>query len=312
MPIIPAGWSGLQTVNAIDTGGAGSGSPIYQFAKSVSLTILELDTFIDLVGTSTEPINRELSLDIVSGGIRLYWKNLDDTYALIDQSELISEDRFTDTSLGKLGLAIKAIEPSELFFAIKWDTDLDFYIYTSTLLEDLMINPQVRLLLGTGNNYIPRNVNDFDSDPTQYLINLNKIKNSDTNTTGFKMFDIYCFYPGKPITFNIVSDSSVDGLAMQLFDPVNVAEAIFDVANDVINAELNDLSSSFVGNVTRSAYFIPVINDQITVTPNFSIHLGRFIGKSQVTHQKDTVIIRDYLPNSDPSIGGAFVLTGEF
>ncbi|MFM6207616.1 hypothetical protein, partial [Planktothrix sp.] len=112
-----------------------------------------------------------------------------------------------------------------------------------------MIKPQVRLLLGTGNNYVNRNIDNFDSDSYQYLINLNKLKNSDENRTGYKLFDIFSFYPVKNITFNVIIDTNgvnnyqADSIAVQLFDPIDIGEALFDIANDVINLELNNISN---------------------------------------------------------------------
>ena len=180
--------------------------------------------------------------------------------------------------------------------------------------DTLMIPVKVRLCFGTGANFVARNTSDFDADATQYLINLNKLKNSDSGVTGWKVFDIFVFYPGQPISFdiNITNPANYGAIALQLFDPISVGEAIFDIANDVINLELNNLSDSFIGNITRDARYKDVVNGAVSVSPDFSRHVGRFVAINQSTGKFDTAIIESYSANSDIYKGGTFTLTGDF
>jgi hypothetical protein len=311
MPIIPSNWTGLDTVNAI--GGSG-GLTGYAYAKQLTTTITELDTFIDLIGVCNEPISREVSLDLITGRLKLYWKNLDGTYTQLHRDNLIFNTGYkvVDLTLGQLGLSIKCSEVTELFLVVRWDKDIAFNLYSG---EDLMIPVKVRLCLGTGANYVQRNVSDFDEDSDQYLTNLAQLKNSDSGATGYKLFDIFTFYPGKPIIFDVLvnSPTSYGGIALQLFDPISVGEAVFDVANDVLNFELNELSNTFVGNVTKNALYQGVSNNKVEVRPDFSRHAGRFVAQNiHKNNAFDTAIIKSYTPNTNPLLGGTFTLTGKF
>lgn len=185
---------------------------------------------------------------------------------------------------------------------------------TYSIGEELMIPVKVRLCIGTGTNFIARSESDFDSDSTQYLINLYKIKNSDSGVTGFKLFDIFCFHPGMSIDFNVTVENPTKygNIALQLFDPISVGEALFDVANDVVNLELNNLSDSFVGNITRNALYKDVFTDKVTIYPDLSRHVGRFVAVNQTSGKYDTAIIKYYTANSDIYKGGTFTLTGDF
>ena len=129
MPIIPSNWTGLDTVNAI--GGSG-GLTGYAYAKQLTTTITELDTFIDLIGVCNEPISREVSLDLITGRLKLYWKNLDGTYTQLHRDNLIFNTGYkvVDLTLGQLGLSIKCSEVTELFLVVRWDKDVNFNIYT--------------------------------------------------------------------------------------------------------------------------------------------------------------------------------------
>ncbi|WRH66932.1 MAG: hypothetical protein RSE13_26235 [Planktothrix sp. GU0601_MAG3] len=130
------------------------------------------------------------------------------------------------------------------------------------------------------------------------------------------MFDIYSFYPGRAITFdvNITDATKYGNVAIQLFDPLTVSEVLFAVANDVINLELNNMGTRFIGNLTRNALYNDVVNSQIIITPDFSRHIGRFVAQNKSNNDAyDTVIIEDYVPNAiDPLLGGTFTLTGDF
>ncbi|MBD2481541.1 hypothetical protein [Planktothrix sp. FACHB-1365] len=312
MPIIPSTYVGLSSVNVV--GSTESANTSYGFCTSFSVS-LKNNEFIKIIGECTESIKRKIAIDIISGSAYIYWTKNETQLCLISQKELKEGDQLIDNDLDKLGVTIKATNlPCEFFVALKWDKDINFYIYSENIEEELMIPVKVRLMIGTGNNYIERNINDFDTDATQYLINLNKLKNSDSGITGYKLFDIFTFYPGKPITFNvsITNPTNYGDIALQLFDPINIGEALFDVANDVINLELNGLSDTFVGNITRNASYAHVANNQVIVNPDFSRHSGRFVAINQSSGMYDTAIIESYTANTDIYSGGTFTLTGEF
>jgi len=134
MPIIPSNWTGSAAVNAI--GGSG-GLTGYAYAKQLTTTIAELDTFIDLIGVCDEPISREVSLDLISGKFKLYWKSLDNTYTQITYAQIHKDDlifntgyNFVDLTLGQLGLSIKCSELTEISLVLRWDKDIEFDLYS--------------------------------------------------------------------------------------------------------------------------------------------------------------------------------------
>ncbi|MGL4502739.1 MAG: hypothetical protein ACRC78_03950 [Planktothrix sp.] len=326
MPLIPSTWTGQETVNAVGVGGGGF--PVYQFAKSLNLTITELNTFIDLIGVSAESVNREVALDLISGSVQLFFKTLIGDYELITKENLTFDavNNFVDATLGQLGLAVKCSEITELFLVLRWDKDVIFstYTYTGTYPgtgeDELMINPKVRLLLPTGQNYPDgENVDAYDVgiNSNLYQNNLQKLKNSNSGVDGYKLFDIYSFYPGKPITFNVVitdPDYSVYGnIAFQMLDPLDVAQAAMDVAADIVNLENRNVPNAFIGNLTRNALYKNVINNQAVIYPDFSRHVGRIVAQDMDnSNYYDTVIIESYTPNTNPLLGGTFTLTGQF
>lgn len=152
MAIIPNNWTGQETVN---TNINSNGNPCYQYAKTVITTINTLNEYIDLIGTCNEVINREVSMDVISGRAKLYWKNLDGTYQLINPTDVNWKDSFVDLSLGQLGLSITTTEPTEIFFNVRWDRDIEFPVY-----NDVIINPPDNNLIVVIDNafYIDDNV----------------------------------------------------------------------------------------------------------------------------------------------------------
>lgn len=217
-------------------------------------------------------------------------------------------DTYVDTSCGH-ALWVSSELGTKLEISIRQSKVISYSIG-----DELMIPVKVRLCLGTGANFIARNESDFDSDSTQYLINLYKLKNSDSGATGYKLFDIFTFLPGARIDFDVTVENPANygDIALQLFDPISVGEALFDVANDVVNLELNSLSDSFIGNITKNAWYKDVILNKVSVWPDYSRHVGRFVAVNQITGKFDTAIIKSYTPNSDIYKGGSFVLTGVF
>lgn len=249
---------------------------------------------------------REISI-YSDRAINLYWGN--QTIPLWTINNQVFIDTSTATSL--------SIEPLDgevnvkiLIRAVK---QINYQIGGS-----LMIPVKVRLSIGTGANYVDVNANSYDSDEYQYLINLQKLKDSDSGVTGFKLFDIFSFYPGKPIEFSVLIDSTAtdnyqpDSIAIQIFDPLAVGEVMFAIANDVVNLEINSLGDNFVGNLTRNAFYYQAVNNKINVSPDYSRHIGRFVARNINTNSYDTAIIKSYAPNSNELLGGTFTLTGSF
>lgn len=238
--------------------------------------------------------------------INLYWG--DQTIPFWSISNQVFIDSSTATSL--------SIEPLE------GETNVKILVRSTKKINyelggQLMIPIKVRLAIGTGANYVDVNANSYDADSYQYLINLQKLKDSESGVTGFKLFDIFSFYPGKAIEFFVAIDGAAnnnyqpDTIAIQLFDPLAIGEVVFAIANDVVNLEVNNLGDKFVGNLTRDALYSKAVGDKITVSPDYSRHVGRFVAIRD-GYFYDTAIIKSYTPNTNELLGGTFVLTGSF
>lgn len=223
---------------------------------------------------------------------------------------------YLDTSDGGIGLVAECSQDAILEITVRQDTEIFYTIGNYSLTGDeLMIPVGVRLAIGTGSNYFDINEASYDADEYQYLINLQKLKNSDSGVTGWKIFDVSTFYPGQAINFDVIIENpgQYGNIAVQLFDPLSVGEVLFAVANDVVNLEINDMGNKFVGNLTRNAWYKDLINDQVEIKPDFSRHVGRFVAQNLSNNSAyDTAIIQSYTPNSNPLLGGTFTLTGYF
>lgn len=177
----------------------------------------------------------------------------------------------------------------------------------------------VRLCFGTGDNFVDINQDNYDSVTDEYLANLQKLKNSDSGVTGFKIFDLQSFTPMENYLFTIEIDNLANSkyepssLAVQLFDPLTIGEVLWGIANDVINGEYGNLPNNFVGSLTRNAYYYGVQEtNKIRIKPNWSFHVGRFVAINKNTGKYDTAIIKSYTPDQDDLLGGVFTLTGDF
>lgn len=312
MAIIPANWTGIQQVNAFSTTNLTNNDTPQQwkYSKNIKANFDSTENPIILIGYTKDLINRQIELVVIQGEISLYWINSDQSLTLI--STFFENSIYQDVALNSMGLAISGL--GEIQILVRWDTLSNFELYTG---DELMIPVNIKLAVGTGNNFTDVNANSYDANEYQYLINLNKLKNSDSGVTGWKLFDVTCFYPGKPINFNvnIPNNTSYDltsPIALQLFDPLTIGEVLFAVANDVVNLEINNLGDKFIGNLTRGAYYKEVINNSIEIIPDFSKHIGRFVAKNSFTGMYDTAIIESYTPNTDIYKGGTFTLTGKF
>lgn len=314
MPIIPNGWTEKNIVNAVGTGGT---TTPFKYCKTLTIIAPDnLTDYITLIGKCNEPINRQLTINVINGKIDVYWINYNDELFIVNTIPLTTGDNLKDNDLDCLGIAFKCHKASEFFVTLRWDTDEDFYIYTG---EDLMINPKVRLLLPTGANYLNANSASYDeTNLAIYTENLNKLKNSNSGVTGYKLFDIFTFYPGKTIDFNVIVSNPANSIygeiiAIQLFDPIDIAQSAIDIASDIINPESVSLSDSFIGNLTRNSSYNLVSDGKVIVTPDFSRHVGRIVAQNiNNNNYFDTAIIESYTPNTDPVLGGTFTLTGEF
>lgn len=238
--------------------------------------------------------------------INLYWG--DQTIPFWSISNQVFIDSSTSTSL--------SIEPLE------GEANVKILVRSTKKINyelggQLMIPIKVRLAIGTGANYVDVNANSYDADSYQYLINLQKLKDSESGVTGFKLFDIFSFHPGKAIEFFVAIDGAANNyqpetIAVQIFDPLVMGEVMFAIANDVVNLEVGNLGDKFIGNLTRDAFYSKVIDGKINVSPDYSRHIGRFVAKNTNTNSYDTAIIKSYTPNNNELLGGIFTLSGNF
>lgn len=293
------------TNSALGIAGNSSGGSLPFFIEGTVTVNIQAKKICPTIKTS---ISRELSIkNVGESPASVLWAETSELKRILEPGDI-----YFDNSCGH-----------ELWVTSELGTSLEISIRQNKAInysigDELMIPVKVRLAIGTGTNYSKRNVADFDEDSYQYLINLNKLKNSDSGVTGFKIFDIFSFYPGKGIDFEITLPDDPDygnnygNIALQLFDPINVGESLFDIANDVVNLELNNMGGKFIGNLTRDALYKDVFDNKVTIFPDFSRHVGRFVAININTGKFDTAIIHSYTPNTDVFKGGTFTLTGAF
>lgn len=278
-----------------------SNSTNYPFIKEWEGKILEKTPLIP-----ESKISREINIH-TDKLVNLYWGDQSIPFWSINNQVFI--DQSTATSL--------SIEP------LDGETNVKILIRSVKQITydigGLMIPTKVRLAIGTGANFIDVNAGSYNSPEYQYLVNLQKLKNSNSGVTGWKLFDVFSFYPGKSIDFSVSIDGGVsnnyqpDSIAVQVFDPIVVGEVLFGVANDVVNLEFGNIGDNFIGNLTRDAFYSEVLSNKFTISPDYSRHVGRFVAISNETGKYDTAIIKSYVPDpTNKFIGGTFILTGDF
>ena len=144
-----------------------------------------------IIPATENKVNREITINyredlnpIHSSNCNLYFGNKNQHPKLIKLG-----GGYLDTSDGGIALVAECSESIIIEIIIRQDTPITYAI--GNYLGGLMIPVKVRLAVGTGTNYVDINESSYDSDEYQYLINLQKLKNSNSGVTGYKLFDIY-------------------------------------------------------------------------------------------------------------------------
>lgn len=128
MPIIPSNWVSNTIVNTI---GSNSSQKPFKYVQSFTVNSSNLIDYQLLIGKVETDINREFSIEVISGKIDFYWVNPDDELFIISQKLLVSSSELKDTNLDCLGVSFKCYEQSSFFVTLRWDTDTNFFIYSN-------------------------------------------------------------------------------------------------------------------------------------------------------------------------------------
>lgn len=289
------------------SGGSGIATPPYRYTQEREL-ILQPDTRTLLVEATPKPINRELVI-LCDRQIDVFWEeNSQIVERIYPNFPHVNHDGGMQLyGISSVACTVKVITRQDKPFA-----DVE---------EELMIPLNVSLHYSTGSNYPhPDTANDWNDYSGMMLTNLSRLMNSDDGFTGFKMFDINSFYPYKEYEFTIQIDPNGDGydpnfnIQMQCVHPLQVLRILAEVAGDVVNPEIDDLPGNFVGRLTKDSFVggCPGIGGKLKGKFDFSRHVGRFVAVSPTSESYDTAIIKEYIPDSDPTKAGTFVLTGGF
>jgi hypothetical protein len=288
-------------------GGSAIATPPYRYTEDRELT-LEANARTLLVDSTDKPVNREIVI-LCDRQMSVFWG---------DNSQLIETiyPNFPHVNHdGGMKLYGMSSAPTTVRILVRSDQPIEFGD------DELSIPLKVTLHFPTGLGYQEPNTSlDWDTESTTLLQNLNQLFNSDDNSDGWKMFDVVSFFPLRDYRFTVVVDNpngNIDpngAIQLQLLHPLKVARVFAEVAADVINPEQQNLPSSFVGRLTADSFAGSCSGSggSLTTQFNYSRHIGRFVAVSKVTTLYDTAIIKEYIPHSDPTQPGTFVLTGGF
>lgn len=288
-------------------GGTGIATPPYRYTQERELT-LEPNTRTLLVDSTDKPVHREIVI-LCDRQIDVFWgANSQIIEKIYPHFPHVNHDGGMELyGLSRVSCNIRILIRQDKPFPLEDELE--------------MIPLSVSLHYPTGSNYQEPNPEmDWNDYSGMMLTNLNRLMNSDDGTTGWKLFDVNSFYPLRDYTFNIQInpqqnnyDSSRE-IQLQCLHPLKVLRILAEVAGDVINPEITDLPANFVGRLTKDAFIgsCSGTGGSLTARFNFSRHIGRFVAVNVNTNAYDTAIIKEYIPNSDPTKAGTFILTGGF
>ncbi|MCT7955718.1 hypothetical protein [Laspinema palackyanum] len=166
-------------------------------------------------------------------------------------------------------------------------------------IDDMPLAPlEIELLLPTGSNFP-----GYQYDPTMIspegLESVNTLFQSSDGVTGYKLFDFASFQLGQSYTFSVEVASGViipEGNNIQVWLPNvigNGMRAIFEVASDLLNPEIDGLPTDFVGRIKQNGWVgnFPHTGSLFTLKPNLSRKIGAIYAKNPQTNYFECAII---------------------
>lgn len=209
------------------------------------------------------------------------------------------------------GLPIEAIGSGTIEIFVRQDKLIDYQI------GEIMAFPvEVGLRIGTGANFGFVTAAFQDAPSSIFDQNIQKYFNSNDGITGHKLAIIYAFTPGAAIDFTVqINGSRYDqskAIQFQWINEIMALRLALAVGSDVMNPESNLLADGIGGLLTTGGYAgeCPGTGGTLTLKPNFMNLRGRFVATNIDDGYYDTAIITNYIPNSNPLLGGTFVLEG--
>ncbi|MEL7039712.1 MAG: hypothetical protein AAFO04_29520 [Cyanobacteria bacterium J06592_8] len=298
-------------VEALSNGNLGGlGIPAYRYVKGAKLD-LKADTLTLLLDATPTESPREVNVfNRSTTPIDMYWVEGSKAYYL---STLQPGNHFHDKSDGGMRLEARAPKSAKLEIIIRSVEPINYEIGETMVLA---FPVGVSLHIGTGSNfdYVSQSVQDATS--SIFNNNIRQFFDSDDGVTGWKLAAINSFTPGEEIEFTVTVEGSryQSGTAIQFqyLNLFNLSRLLLAVGSDVINPENEYLDSSIAGIISqgKTGGECDVIGGAITIRPNFLNMIGRFVAVNPSTGAGDTAIIKLYTPNSNPLLGGTFVLEG--
>lgn len=281
------------------TGGGGSG---FRYAQSVEITLPANEQSV-ILGSASDVMREVYLINNSPEIVELFWSDGINVTA-IPEGLKPNGGIFQDWSDGGLELRAKSSVEANLKILIRDTRPIKYQIG----LEEMT---PVKIIL-----YAPTN-RDYlgdDVDPQNFGANLSRLFGSNDNVIGYKLFAVADSTPGKELNFT-VQTSLQTPIVFQWIDPFEIALQGFKIASDILNPEIEDLPSDFVGRITSESTWMSSISTTATpikIKPDRCHYVGRFLATSPITGQLDTAVITNYSPNPINVFEGGTVTLGGF
>ncbi|GEM_PF-3225143 len=296
----------MEALSGIELSGTGGNAYRYAAAAKVSISAGGHQVIVPAV---SEKVHREVSVKLVSGEfVNLGWGKLwVDSYRLLRLDPLNSI--FKDVSDGGLELTCWSESAVELEVIVRSDKPIDYQLGG---VEPMAI-VGIRLLVDTQVNYA-ENISDWD-----IYDKVNELTGSDEGNVGFKLFQITGFNPHENLTFNVdaatattLSGTKID---VQWLSNVELIKTLFKVGiNSFLDITVPQLigSETGLGECFLHAASIPSLTGgEVILKPDYGVNICRFVATNPYSDYGDTVVIANYIPNTEnPQQGGTFTLAG--
>jgi hypothetical protein len=281
------------------TGSGGSG---FRYARSTEISLPAGEETI-ILGSSTDSV-REIYLINESDALISLWWNDGITVTPVPGGLMELGSVFQDWTDGGFELRAKSGNSANLKLSVRDTKPINYQVG----LEEMT---PVKIIL-----YAPTN-RDYlggDLDPGNFGANLSRLFGSNDNIVGHKLFAVADSTPGKELNFTI-STTLQTPIVFQWIDPFEIALQGFKIASDILNPEIEDMPSDFVGRITSESSWMSSITDVVTpikIKPDRCHYVGRFLAISDITGMLDTAVITNYVPNPTNAFEGGTVTLGGF
>jgi|JFJP01.1.fsa_nt_gi hypothetical protein len=278
----------------------GGGSSGLRYARSVEFTLPANEETI-ILGSSTDCV-REINLINESPAeIQLFW-NDGIAITAIPGTLKGANSSYEDWNDGGLELRAKSNASANIKLLVRSNKPINYQIGVEE-----MTPVKIILYAPTDRDYLGN-----DLDPGNFGANLSRLLGSSDNVIGHKLFAVADSTPGKELNFTIQTTLQTP-IVFQWIDPFEIALQGFKIASDILNPEIENLPSDFVGRITSESSWMSSISSTATpikIKPDRCHYVGRFMAISPITGKLDTAVITNYTPNPTIFEGGIVTLGG--